>query len=391
MTKRNPRYDGLHVFKPDLDKLCRGDVILTRNAESASFKGKAQSDVIAKATGGSFSHALLYTVAPTLIEAISDGVSNISAQNCFVHDLKHVRVLRYHDQRVAGAAASEAMKFFAKGYSVRAAIRSAFPGTSVPDPGDDGIFCSALVAMVFRAAGAPEFASIDPMKTTPATLENLKGFADVTAQAFERILSPSNIEDMSALDGDRRVSPFAGQAKLLNSYYVKLSHPIDDLIAAHPPLAEFEPTTFFGCLPFINHICAAANRFPPDVEADKLRAQVKLIDDLAFELLSEGKLQEMEKAAEAIEDETMRYSLEQSLESDPDVDLNDTLRMIKATRDQIASRSSILNDPETPPGLSRAWDKWTEITEENLRYFDKRLRSLNKILARVFPSARGSE
>jgi hypothetical protein len=316
MTKRNTRYDGLYVFKPDLGNLLRGDVILTRNAESTSFKGKARSDAIAMATGGSFSHALLCTVAPTLIEAISDGVSNISAQNCFVHDLKHVRVLRYHDQRIAAAAGSEAMKLFAKAYSVRAAIRSAFPGASVPDPSDDRIFCSALVATAFRAAGASEFASINPMKTTPETLENLKGFTDVTKQAFVRILSPSNIEDMSALDGDRRLSPLAGQAKLMNSYYVKLSHLIDELIAAHPPLAEYRPTTFFGCLPFINHICAAATRFPPGVEADNLRVQVKLIDDLAFDLLSEGKLQEMERAAEAVDDETMRYSLAQSFEAE---------------------------------------------------------------------------
>jgi hypothetical protein len=391
MTKKNPRYNGLYVFKPNLGNLLRGDVILTRNAESTSFKGKAQSDVIAKATGGSFSHALICTVVPTLTEAIGDGVSNISAQNCFVHDLKHVRVLRYHDQRIAAAAASEAMKLFAKRYSVRAAIRSAFPGSSVPDPSDDRIFCSALVATAFRAAGASEFASINPMKTTPETLENVKGFTDVTAQGFERILSPNNIEAMSALDGDRGVSPFAGQAKLLKSYYVQLSHPIDDLIVTHPPLAVYRPTTFFGCLPFINHICAAAQRFPPGVEADKLRILVKIIDDLAFDLLSEGKLQEMGKAAKAIDDKTMQYSLEQSFEADPDVDLNDTLRMIKATRDQIASRSSILNDPETPPGLSRAWDKWTEIAEENLQYFDKRLRILNEILARAFPSARRPE
>jgi len=171
MTKRNPRYDGLYVFKPDLKSPRRGDVILTRNAESTSIKGKVQSDVIAKATGGNFSHALMCTVPPTLIEAIGDGVSNISAQNCFVHDLKHLRVLRYPHQGIASAAASEAMKFFAKGYSVRAAVQSIRPGASVSESGDEATFCSALVAAAFRAAGAPEFAAMDPMKTTPATLE----------------------------------------------------------------------------------------------------------------------------------------------------------------------------------------------------------------------------
>jgi hypothetical protein len=65
MAERNPRYDGLDVFKPDLNKLLSGDVFLTRNAVSTSFKGKVQSDAIANATGGNFSHALLCTIPPT--------------------------------------------------------------------------------------------------------------------------------------------------------------------------------------------------------------------------------------------------------------------------------------------------------------------------------------
>jgi hypothetical protein len=128
MIERNPEYDGLYVFKPNLAELQSGDIILTRNAETTSFKGKAQSDAIARATGGNFSHALLCSIPPTLIEAIGDGVSNVSAQICFVHDLQHVRVLRYPDQTIARAAGSAALKFVGQGYSVRNAIRSIFPG-----------------------------------------------------------------------------------------------------------------------------------------------------------------------------------------------------------------------------------------------------------------------
>lgn len=349
--KRNPRYDGLYVFKPDLTALRRGDVVLTRNAETTSFKGKAQSDVIAKVTGGNFSHALICTALPTLTEAIGDGVSNISAQNCFVHDLKHARVLRYPDQRIAGAAASEAMKFFAKGYSVRATVRSV--SSSASEPGDEKTFCSALVAAVYRAAGAPEFASIDPMKTTPATLEKLGHFADVTSLAFLRILSPSNIEEMSALDGDRAVSPLAGQAKLLNSYYAKLSPPISEFLAQYPMLIDRKPTSFFECVEFIIAACVAVSWLPDGVETDKPREQIRAIDNLAFELLSEGKWQAMNKAAQLKDQESMQYSLEESFKADPDVNLSDTLGMIEATKAQIISRSSVLDDPRKPAGLSR--------------------------------------
>jgi hypothetical protein len=383
--KQNPRYNGLQVFKSDLTKLRAGDVVLTRNAEASAFKGKGTSDVIATATRGNFSHALICTAPPTLIEALTDGVSNISAQNCFVHDLKHVRVLRYPNEVIARAAASEAFKFFGKGYSVRAALRSVLPGVPISESGDERTFCSALVAAVYRAAGAPEFASIHPMKTTPATLEKSGHFADVTSEVFVSILSPNNIEQMSALDGDRAISPMAGQSKLLNSYYAKLSVPIGEFFALYPTLTLEKPTSFFESLPFINSACIAANRLPDHAEANKAREQVRFIDNLAFELLSEGKWQAMMRAAQAIDDGSMRYSLEESLKAEPDVNLADTLGMIKATQDQIASRSSILSDPV---GQSRVWDEWVRMTHEAVSELNVRLNVLNEVLDRVFPSAK---
>jgi hypothetical protein len=50
MVERNPRYDGLHVYKIDVAKLMPGDVLLTRNVETSSSKGKLQSSTIMKAT-----------------------------------------------------------------------------------------------------------------------------------------------------------------------------------------------------------------------------------------------------------------------------------------------------------------------------------------------------
>src|SRR4051812_43394339 len=104
MIERNPRYDGLYVHKIDLKKLRPGDVLLTKNVETISPQGKIQASLIAKVTGGNFSHTLLCTRPPTFIEAIERGVSNISAQNCFAHDLKNVRLLRYQNLTVAERA-----------------------------------------------------------------------------------------------------------------------------------------------------------------------------------------------------------------------------------------------------------------------------------------------
>jgi hypothetical protein len=388
MKTRNPKYDGLVVLKPDLNKLQAGDVFLTRNAEPTSKKAKFQADVIAKATGGRFSHAMICTELPNLIEAIGEGVSNISLQNCFAHELKNVQVLRYRDRSIAQSAGSEAMRSFAQSYSVKAAIAS-IRATSVKEREYDGIFCSALVALAFKAAGAPEFSSVDPMKVTPATLEKMDGFSDVTADVFVSILSPKNIEDMSALDGDRQLSPFSGQAFLLNSYYEAISAKIAELLERHPTLATRPPVSFFECLPFINALCVASKRLDDGPEPDWVRNKIKSIDDLAFDLLSEGKLQQMCEDANIIDEKSLQYSLQESFKLNPDVSLQDTLGLIDATRKQIASRSSILNVPSLPLGQSRVWDEWVRMTEIALQALNRRLKVLNEVLARAFPTAAG--
>lgn len=56
------------------------------------------------------------------------------------------------------------------------------------------------------------------MKVTPATLEKAKYFTDVTEEVFVQILSPSNIEEMSALDGDRKSSPMEQEVYLFQEF-----------------------------------------------------------------------------------------------------------------------------------------------------------------------------
>jgi hypothetical protein len=144
-------------------------------------------------------------------------------------------------------------------------------------------------------------------------------------------------------------------------------------------------------LPFISALCAAIDRLPQGAETDKARARIKSIDGLAFDLLSEGKLRAMLGAARAIDETSMQYSLTESFKPDPDVNLTDTLGLIRGTRAQIASRSSILNDPTHLVGQSQAWDEWVNITEETVRDLNTRLALLNEVRARVFPSEKSPE
>jgi hypothetical protein len=225
------------------------------------------------------------------------------------------------------------------------------------------------------------------MKTTPAHLQKLAFFTEVTQDVCRRILSPSNIEEMSALDGNRMLSPMAGQAQLLNSYYAKLSVPIDELMAAHPTLTEHRPNSFFECLQFISALCVATTWLPDGEETRQIKEKAKSIDALGFALLTEGKWQAMQAMAQARDEESIQYTLSESFKRKPDINLEDTLGMIRASKEQIVSRSSILNDPDRPLGYSRVWDEWDRNTRESLRYFERRLNALNEALARAFPSA----
>ncbi len=128
------------------------------------------------------------------------------------------------------------------------------------------------------------------------------------------------------------------------------------------------------------------NKLPDTSATDDLCRRTKIIDELAFRLLSEGKWQAMQTAAEAIDDKSMVYTLEQSFKPDPDIDLDSTLGFIRQTRDQIRSRASILDDPDRPPGHSLVCDEWIKLTMDSLRYFEKRLSVLTESVKRAYPN-----
>jgi hypothetical protein len=384
MIERNPKYDGLHVYKIDVAELLPGDVLLTRNVETASSKGKLQSNAIMRATRGNFSRALLGTVPPTFIEAVGHGVSNLSAVTCFAHDLKNVRLLRYHDLSIAKSAGSEALPLLGQRYSIRKAVRSILPSATLAEVPDNELFCSALVAAAFRKTGAKELETVDPMKVTPATLEKAAYFTDVTEAVFVRILSPSNIEEMSALDGDRAVSPLGGQAELSQEFCSALLPMIRNLIDGTPELTfKKVPANFLECLMFIAAAQAASSKLPSEIGSN-VRMKISAIDNAAYELLADGRFEEMQRNATARDEKSLQYTINQSFLPDPDIDLEDTRALIAATRQQISSRSTLFDYRERMEG-TQATKKWLEVSTEIVEVLKRRLAGLEESFRRAFP------
>ncbi len=385
MVDRNPKYDGRYVYVIDVSKLKSGDVLLTRNAETSSTKAGFQSSVITKATRGTYSHAMLCTVPPTFIEAVGHGVSNVSAQRCFVHDLKNVRVLRYPDAAIAKSAGSHALPYLGQHYSIKKAVRSILPEEKLAKVSDDKLFCSALVAAAYRKAGAKELETIDPMKVTPATLEKAKYFTDVTEEVLVQILSPSNIEEMGALDGDRQSSPMEQEVYLFQEFSGILLPKIREFIKTTPEIAfKLVPTTFLECVPFIE----TARRLCED-KPDLRQALKKIaeIDDAAYSLLADGRFEKIRAVAIAHDEAEIRYTIEQSFLPNPDINRRETRALIPATKQQIASRSGKPRRPE----ISRVAKKWQELNDEAVEFLKRRLAGLEESFQRAFPGEQLSD
>ena len=374
----NSYYDGLDVYKIDLSKLRVGDILLTRNRRTNSIKGRRQADIISAATGGRFSHALLCSFPPTFVEAIGAGVSTLSMQNCFCHDLSDVRLLRYPYAQVAHAAGSWAMTRLGQGYSVRKAVLSVVPNARVPGT-DEGTFCSALVATAFGAAGAAEFLIGNPFGMTPADLQRMVCLVDVTASIFQRILSPRNIEQMTALDGDRAVTPSMQQAQIHAQLRAQLTPRIGAILSSYPDYDYPLPETFFECLEFIiKSMAMQPSRIPRG-----LRAELEVLDKTASELLSGGALDEMISAMVELEAREAGRLLEESFATTPDIDRSDLQNVYQVTLRQIGERSRIFSEPDLPRGASLAWDKWLELTEKTVGAMRARSAVLAEVIART--------
>lgn len=375
---RNSYYDGLDVYKPNVSKLVVGDILLTRNRRAESMKGRRQADVISAVTGGRFSHALLCSLPPTFIEAIGAGVSTLSMQNCFCHDLSDVCLLRYPNTQVAHAAGSWAVTRLGQGYSVRKAVLSVAPNVRVPGA-DEGTFCSALVATAFSVAGAAEFLSGNPFSITPADLQRMGCLVNVTASVFQRMLSPRNIEQMTALDGDRAVTPSVQQAQIHAQLQAQLTPCIEAILISYPDYDYPLPKTFFECLEFIIKSMAIQPSRIPKI----LRAELEVLDKTASELLSGGALDEMISAMVELEAGEAKRLLEESFATKPNIDRSDLQNVHQVTLRQIDERSRIFSDPDLPRGASLSWDKWLELTEKTVDAMKARSAVLAEVIART--------
>lgn len=172
MTTPQPPHDKRWIF--DETRLRPGDVVLER------AEGK-QSDLIAAATGGEYSHALILVDGGDFIEAVQGGSRTISVVRVLVDDPSRWRALRYigHGQgqgsaTIAGAAVVHARNLVFRPYNLKGAIASVTPlrpGTAA------ALFCSQLVAEAYRRAGASGFDH--PDRITPASLETSKALTVV--------------------------------------------------------------------------------------------------------------------------------------------------------------------------------------------------------------------
>lgn len=380
----NPHYDGKTVFFLDVAKLLPGDIILTRNRLGESKMGRKQSSIIAAFGKSNFSHAMICLVPPTMIEAISSGVSTHSVANSFYHEEDNVRVLRYCNPKFSELAAGKAALSMGKPYSVRMAIKSILPELQDANEPQVKTFCSALVAAAFRGSGAPEFQSINPHRITPGHLFHMECLDDVTSQVSYLDAAPINIEEMSALDGERQPSPFAGQAKALLELHVSVADDIDVFVCQWN-LPFKIPTTFYETLEFL----LEALKSPPngdDLLKEVYISALQSIDRKLANAMDNSNLQNMNEEAEALETKTLIHILQESFEPVPDIDITSTRAMLKATADQISSRSGVLEEPHRAPGLSHAWDRWCVRSNSDIEFFKIRQTTLHEILGRIDPS-----
>jgi hypothetical protein len=210
-------------------------------------------------------------------------------------------------------------------------------------------------------------------------LEKANFFTDVTAEVFVRVLSPRNVEEMSALDGDRQPSPTEKQVKLFQEFSGILLPKIREFIKTTPE-ATFTliPTTFLECVPFIE----GARRFCEEMPVSQAaRYKIAEIDEVAYALLADGRMEKIHADATESDEKSIRYTIEQSFLPSPDIDLSETCALIAATRQQIASRSGKPQRRE----ISRVGIKWREMDNKIVDEQKRRLVVLEEALKRAFP------
>lgn len=381
MTEHDPYYDGRTVYSLQVAQLRPGDIVLTRNRRDPHRKGRKQSAVIAASGASIFSHAAICSQPPTLIEAIGPGVSTLSVANSFYHEERDVRVLRYADETIARRAAAKAGLFLGKGYSVVMAIKSVTPAASDASAPTIRTFCSALVAAAYRATGAAEFQSINPNRTTPGSFAHMSFLEDVTAQVSRAMLAPQNVEEMTALDGKRRPSPFDGQAKALFELHAVAADDVEMLIKKRNVSLTI-PTTFFETLDFLVKALLWATEGDDPIKQEYL-SDLRAIDRKLADALDLSDLPRMNESAEAHDGESLAHAIRESFEPKPDIDILAMRELFGATASQIESRGWVLDDAHRNAGLSLVWDRWCVLSAKSIENLRARQIALGEVLERI--------
>lgn len=327
-------YDGRTVLLPDVGRLRAGDILLTRTTPLAGFVEGTQSRKIRMKTGGSFSHAMICSEPPTMVEAIGTGVSTLSLSRCYAHGWESVCVLRHPDAALAQEAASAAQLQVGRDYSVRRALRAAFP--EIADRMSDlGTFCSALVAQSYVGAGDALFARVPIELTTPAIIENIDGLEEVTRSVFHEGLAPRNIGRMVPLDAHSDPSPSARQTKASGKYAKALMADAERVVAALPSPVELLPT-HYGML---DVVMKGMDALAAGVGAATLPEDVRRLDADLAGMISSGELAAVHAALEEIEGEELQQAVASSFDATPDIDRRAMRSQLKTMRRTVEVRS----------------------------------------------------
>lgn len=369
------------VWLPRTGLLEPGDILLTRGVYGTSKKGATLSKAIVGITGGAFDHAAICTSPPTCAEAGLGGVSTLSIARTFAHDIANVRLLRVADQAAAARAAGLAQHQVGRPYSKLRAVSSVMKGVKVA-PQDRGVFCSSLVAMVFRDAGAPEFEGIIPDKTTPADLAALPGLIDLTTRFLFCVVAPANITAMSALDGDRTYSPATKQTDVLLEYAVNLLPLSDRLAADFPELNLPPPASFFELLNFMMLAWDRRDKVSP-LRREELDVAISRLDQEITGQLAGGGLLDIQSEMVAIDTKSMMELTRRSYDANPNIDLDGLKQLLVA---RIKSLDSRLEDQATfasyLPHL-RSIAAWEAIDAKTICSMQLSMRVQSEVLERM--------
>jgi len=149
--------EEVQLFILDVDHLRVGDIILTADQTLLS-KG------VRVATGGSFSHAMLYVSDHSYIHSDGDGVHSGNTQRRLFSALGDAAVLRLRnpDASTVERACAYARTQVGKQYSKTEALRSKkFRDAAEQREDSNRQFCSRLVAQAYSFAGLPLVSNVD--------------------------------------------------------------------------------------------------------------------------------------------------------------------------------------------------------------------------------------